>query len=65
MARLLTCLLAAAGLAGCATHHPDAAAPAKCYTEPGWLDSSNGCSARAGFPDCYLVCPSENYRKKL
>ena len=65
MARLLTCLLAAAGLAGCATHHPDAAAPPHCFTESGWLDSSNGCSARDGFPNCYLVCPSENYRKKL
>lgn len=43
------------GLMGCA--HAPSAARAGCYTESGWLDSSNGCSARAGYPDCYLVCP--------
>ena len=36
-----------------------------CYTESGWLDSTNGCSARAGYPDCYLVCPEAGTRKRL
>ncbi len=31
--------------------------PAGCHVESGWLDATNGCSARAGYPDCYRVCP--------
>jgi hypothetical protein len=49
----LTCalILAAAVMAGCAHN-----APSDCHVESGWLDATNGCSARAGYPDCYQVC---------
>jgi hypothetical protein len=53
MHRTLTCLLVAGVLVGCA-HTPRTAQ--NCWVESGWLDSSNGCSARAGYPDCYQVC---------
>lgn len=36
-----------------------------CYAESGWLDSSQGCSERAGYPDCYLVCPQDQQRIRL
>ena len=40
-------------LLGCA-HAPS---PQGCHIESGWLDATNGCAERAGFPDCYRVCP--------
>lgn len=51
MRRSIFALLAI--LAGCA-HSPSNAG---CYVESGWLDATNGCSVRAGYPDCYEVCP--------
>jgi len=53
--------------AGCSYLRPstDPSAPNRCYTESGWVDSSNGCSERAGYPDCYLVCPDKGTRKRL
>lgn len=62
------CLIAAlATTAACTSMHTakDSNAPKQCYTESGWIDSSNGCSERAGFPDCYLVCPDQGTRRKL
>lgn len=50
-------LAIAIGVMGCAHVAHDG-----CYTESGWLDSSNGCSARAGYPDCYVVCPNAGTR---
>jgi hypothetical protein len=62
--KVIVCMLAAvAGLAGCA-HSPSTTAT-PCYTESGWLDASNGCSARAGYPDCYLVCPGAGTRTRV
>jgi hypothetical protein len=66
MRRLLFCVVVAAMVA--CSHLPpssDASAPNRCFTESGYLDSSNGCSARAGYPDCYLVCPDQGTRKRL
>jgi hypothetical protein len=54
MGRSLAPLLILAIMAGCA-HSPPAASG--CHVESGWLDATNGCSARAGYPDCYKVCP--------
>ena len=55
MSRLLAWILVTGiGLAGCAAPRGTAGG---CYVEAGWLDSSNGCSERAGYPDCYRVCP--------
>ena len=54
MRRVLAYLLTLAIIAGCA--HSPSAAPG-CHVESGWLDASNGCYARAGYPDCYQVCP--------
>jgi hypothetical protein len=54
MMRSLSCLLAVGTLAGC-THTPTSPHE-QCHVESGWLDSTNGCSARAGYPDCYKVC---------
>jgi hypothetical protein len=54
MIRFLTCLLTAGVMAGCA--HTPPSAQDNCQVESGWLDSSNGCSERAGYPDCYRVC---------
>jgi putative VirB-like lipoprotein len=67
MRRLLVYLVVAATVAGCSHLPPssDASAPNRCYTESGYLDSSNGCSQRAGYPDCYLVCPDAGTRKRL
>jgi len=67
MRRLLVCVVIAAVVAGCSHLRPssDASAPNRCYTESGYLDSSNGCSVRAGYPDCYLVCPDQGTRKRL
>ena len=66
MIRVLACSVAIAA-AGCAhtAPSPGASAPLKCYTESGYLDSTNGCSERAGFPDCYLVCPEQGIRRHL
>lgn len=36
-----------------------------CYTESGWLDSSNGCSVYGDYPDCYLVCPRSGFRARV
>ncbi len=54
MSRLAGCLLALGWLAGCA--HAPPAAQQNCHLESGWLDSTNGCSVRAGYPNCYRVC---------
>jgi len=54
MARLLSSLLAAGSMIGC-THTP-ATAHQDCHVESGWLDSTNGCSDRADYPDCWKVC---------
>jgi hypothetical protein len=53
--------------AGCAHTSPPSqgSAALKCYTEAGYLDSTNGCAEPAGFPDCYLVCPEQGIRKRL
>ncbi len=53
--------------AGCSYLRPSTgpSAPNRCSTKSGWVDSSNGCSARAGYPDCYLVCPDIGTRKRL
>lgn len=53
MRRPIASFLAAAVLAGCAHR-----LPSDCHIESGWLDATNGCSARAGYPDCYQVCPN-------
>jgi hypothetical protein len=63
-------LAASATLAGClcaCAHQPVTASTpiSHCYTESGWLDATNGCSIRAGYPDCYLVCPENGTRRKL
>lgn len=64
MARLIAwAALVTAGAAGCAS--TDSHAPNKCFAESGYLDSTNGCSARAGYPDCYLVCPEQGTRQHL
>ena len=67
MFRMLLCLVAIGGTVGCAQLRPssDPNAPNKCYTESGYLDSTNGCSVREGYPDCYLVCPDKGTRRKL
>jgi len=59
MRPLLAWFIAAGAAVGCSYLRPssDLSAPNRCYAESGWLDSTNGCSARAGYPDCYLVCP--------
>jgi hypothetical protein len=54
MTRLLAFLFAAGLTAGC-THTPTTAHE-QCHVESGWLDSSNGCSEREGYPDCWKVC---------
>ena len=66
MSRIFFLLAATAATAGCA-HAPAAAssAPNRCYVESGWLDATNGCSARAGYPDCIKVCPKEGTRERL
>ncbi len=67
MIRFVISLIAAGAVAGCAhTHSPPTASGTKdCYVESGWLDATNGCSIRAGYPDCYLVCPDQGTRKRL
>jgi hypothetical protein len=54
MTRLVQLLPAALIVIGCALAPNQA--KVDCYVESGWLDSTNGCSARAGYPDCYRVC---------
>jgi hypothetical protein len=61
---VLTIFLSMVFAAGCA-HRLTASEPDHCYTEAGWLDSTSGCSARAGYPDCYLVCPESGVRRRL
>lgn len=56
MTRLVHLLPAIVILSGCA-HQSSNDAKANCHVESGWLDSADGCSARAGYPDCYRVCP--------
>lgn len=53
--RLLQLTLGALIVAGCA-HVPADQARTDCHVEAGWLDSTSGCSATAGYPDCYRVC---------
>lgn len=62
--KIMIVLAIAAIAAGCA-HVPPSADARHCYTESGWLDSANGCSARAGYPDCYLVCPEAGTRTRV
>ena len=63
--RTFACLLLAGVTAGCA-HLQALLHPANpCYTESGWLDSSNGCSAYDAYPDCYLVCPKTGFRARV
>ncbi len=57
MRKALAILWAVNVLAGCAGATPASSSQAHCYVESGWLDATNGCSIRAGYPDCYLVCP--------
>jgi hypothetical protein len=54
MCRLLAIIPVLALLAACAQNPP---LKAGCHVESGWLDATNGCSERAGYPDCYEVCP--------
>jgi hypothetical protein len=54
--RLVQLLMVVVVLPGCAHQIPNDA-KANCHVESGWLDSTSGCSARAGYPDCYRVCP--------
>jgi hypothetical protein len=61
MTRLITLLLAAGATAGCA-HTDDPRQD--CHVEAGYLDSTNGCSEREGYPDCYKVC-ADGTRTKL
>ena len=56
MARVVQLLMAAVVLIGC-VHPGPSDGKTNCHVESGWLDSTNGCSARAGYPDCYRVCP--------
>jgi hypothetical protein len=67
MSKLLVLSFTIALCAGCSFLKPsqDPSAPGQCYVESGWQDASNGCSARAGYPDCYLVCPSKGTRTHL
>jgi hypothetical protein len=67
MRRMIALVIVAGVTVGCAQLRPsnDPDAPNKCYTESGYLDSTNGCSARDGYPDCYLVCPEKGTRKRL
>jgi hypothetical protein len=62
-----TILSLACMLGACVQQRATASAPpaGDCYTESGWLDSTNGCSIRAGYPDCYLVCPRKGTRLRL
>jgi hypothetical protein len=53
MRRTITSLFLVGVLAAC-VH--DSKTTQNCWVESGWLDSTNGCSARAGYPDCYKVC---------
>ena len=52
--RTIAGLLIAGAAAACA--HNATSTAQNCWIEPGWLDSSNGCMARAGYDDCYKVC---------
>jgi hypothetical protein len=66
MARVLYLLVGIGAVVGCAhTSAPESSAPNQCYVESGWLDATNGCSARAGYPDCYEVCPKAGTRERL
>jgi hypothetical protein len=53
MTRLIASVLAVAVVVGCAHSHDP---KQECHVEAGYLDSTNGCSEREGFPDCYKVC---------
>jgi hypothetical protein len=65
MMRALAMLLSAV-IAGCATAPQANNRPSgSCYTESGYLDSTNGCSIREGYPDCYLVCPDAGTRTRV
>lgn len=64
--RVLAALIAILS-AGCSELHPaeQASATGHCFVESGYLDSTNGCSIRAGYPDCYLICPDKGTRQHL
>jgi hypothetical protein len=57
MARLVACLLVAGANSGCAHLPQSSYFPRDCFVEPGWMDSSAGCSEYENYPDCFLVCP--------
>ena len=63
--RTFACLLLAGVTAGCAHLQALLHSSNPCYTESGWLDSSNGCSDRDDYPDCYLVCPKTGFRARV
>ncbi len=67
MFRMLVCVVAVGAAMGCSHLRPsaDTSAPNRCYVESGYLDSTSGCSIRAGYPDCYLVCPDKGTRTHL
>jgi hypothetical protein len=67
MFRTLTLITAVFAIAACSSLRPsaDTSAPNRCYVEAGYMDSSNGCSIREGYEDCYLVCPAEGTRTRL
>lgn len=65
MSRLIACFLVTSVTAGCAYLQQLANSSGTCFAESGWLDSSNGCSVRAGYPDCYLVCPKAELRVRV
>ena len=65
MYRIVACLLAAGAILGCAHAPQSSDALGPCFVESGWLDSSNGCSIRAGYSDCYLVCPKVGGRVRV
>jgi len=54
MSRFAGCLLSLGCMLGCA--HVPQTAQQDCHLESGWLDSTNGCSVREGYPSCYRVC---------
>ena len=64
MSRLNARLLITGATAGCAHFQQPANSSGNCFVESGWLDSSNGCSAKA-YPDCYRGCPKAGLRAQV
>ena len=59
------CLLVAGTTAGCGHLPPLTNNSGYCFVESGWFDSSNGCSVRDAYPNCYLVCPRAGTRVRV